>query len=76
MPIHISFRSLMKGMATQYKGIGETKCRKFTDGSQICASEKAWQVFYSYLISKGWNDEKPMPKSLNELCSDMIIYGS
>jgi len=64
MPIHVSFKSLAKGMAKQYKGQGKVKCRPFTDGTKVCASAKAWQVFYSYLNKKGWDDTKPMPKKL------------
>jgi len=61
MPIHTSFKSLVKGMKKQYKGMGKTVCRDFTDKTKICASKKAWQVFYSYLNKNRWDETKPMP---------------
>jgi len=73
MPIHTSFRSLINGMKKQYAGTGKTVCRKLIDGSQICASEKAWQVFYSYVNKKGWDEERAMPK---KNLSDLLIMSA
>jgi hypothetical protein len=37
----------------------QEKCRDFTDGSQVCASEKAWQVFFATMNKNGWDETKP-----------------
>jgi len=74
MPIHTSFKSLAKGMAKQYKGLGKRTCRSFTDGTKVCASKKAWQVFFAYLNKKGWDDTKPMPRNMT--LEDMLSLSS
>lgn len=63
-------------MASQYKG-GKQTCRPFTDDTKVCASAKAWQVFYSYLNKRGWKDTEPMPRKMTledmlELASEFI----
>ena len=65
MPIHVSYKKLIDNFKKEYKA-GETECRDFTDGTRICASKKAWQVFFAYLNKKGWDDTKPIPKELVE----------
>lgn len=73
MPIHTSYKSMVRGMAKQYKGQGSIKCRPFTDGSKVCASEKAWSVFYATIRKRKWDDTRPMPKSLSsEVILNMI----
>lgn len=76
MPIHISYRSIIRGMASHYKS-GKIICRPMSDGSKICASTKAWQVFFAYCNKKGYDETKPMPRKMSledilELASEFI----
>lgn len=64
MPIHTSWKSQAKGMGKTYKG--PTTCRKFTDGSQVCISKKAWNVFYATIKKLGGKPESPRPHKINE----------
>jgi len=52
-------------MASQYKG-GKVTCRDFTDGSKVCASTKAWSVFFATIRKHGWDEKSPRPHSVTE----------
>ena len=53
-------RSMKKTYTT-----GKVKCRDFSDGTKVCASQKAWSVFYASLKKKGLKDTSA-PKKFNE----------
>lgn len=58
---------MIRAMAKQYKE-GKTRCYKLTNGKKICASEKAWGVFFGKVTSdygKG-AETKPRTRSVNE----------
>jgi len=64
---------MIRGMAKSYRGQGKRVCRSMIDGSKVCASEKAWSVFFATIRKRKWDDTKPMPKSLSsELILNMI----
>lgn len=46
MPIHTDWVSMIRGMAKTYAGQGKIKCRDVVGGKKVCASEKAWDVFF------------------------------
>jgi len=71
MPIHVSFKSMARGMGKEYKE-GKVVCRDFTDGSKVCISEKAWSVFFATLNKKGWDESKSMPKSTSEALEEWL----
>ena len=54
---------MAKGMRKTYAGKGKVKCRPFTDGSKLCMSAKAWQVFFATINKMGADETKPRPKS-------------
>ena len=64
IPIHTSWKSQAKGMGKTYKG--PTKCRKFTDGSQVCMAKKAWSVFFATINKMGASPDKPRPHKISE----------
>ena len=48
---------------------GKKVCRKLSDGSEVCVSEKAWSIFYAW-INKHNKDET---KSLSMGSDDVIV---
>lgn len=63
MPIHTSWKSMVKGMAGSYKK-GKMKCYPFTDGSKVCMRAKAWQVFFATVNKMGADETKPRPRKV------------
>ena len=74
MPIHTSWKSMAKSMAKTYcKGATKKKCKKFTDGSQVCICQKGWSVFFASINKMGAKETQPRPsKKINEAV--MIWY--
>ncbi len=67
MPIHTSWKSMANSMKKQYKE-GKVTCRPFTDGSKVCASKRAWSLFYATvtkLVGRG-GETKSRSKKINE----------
>jgi hypothetical protein len=74
---------MIQGMGKQYKE-GERKCRKLTDGSEVCVSQKAWSVFFAK-VNKEYGsgaEERPRSRSkdvgesegeLSELEIDLLV---
>jgi len=48
MPVHASYKKMINSMGKTYK-TGKVECKKLSDGSQVCVSEKAWSVFFGWL---------------------------
>ena len=46
MPIHGDWISMIRAMAKQYK-TGPTRCYPKIGGGKVCATQKAWSVFYA-----------------------------
>ena len=63
---------MIKGMASQYKG-GKVKCRDFTDGSTVCATEKAWSIFYATLNKHKWSDTSARSVAVSETVFQQAI---
>ena len=68
MPISTSYKDMIHNFSSEYKG-GKVVCRKLTDGTSICASQKAWSVFFAYIRKKGL-DETSSPKDEKSLMLD------
>lgn len=65
---------MIRSMGKSYKK-GEIKCKDFSDGSRICVSEEAWNMFYATgtkRYGKGF-ETKPKPKSVEESFIDDIV---
>jgi len=56
---------MANNMRKQYKA-GKVKCRPFTDGTKVCASKRAWSVFFATINKMGADDSKPRPAKINE----------
>jgi hypothetical protein len=68
MPINTKYEDMIHNFSSEYKG-GKVVCRKLTDGGSICASQKAWSVFFAYIRKKGL-DETEEPKDEKSLMLD------
>jgi len=73
MPIHTSWKSMAEGMRRTYAGQGKTKCRPFTDGTKVCMSQKAWQVFFATINKMGADETKPRPHSKSTQESRKVV---
>jgi len=62
MPIHTSYKSMLKNLRSQYKE-GPVKCRPMADGTNFCMSEKAWSIFYA-TMNKHKKDETETASNL------------
>ena len=56
---------MIQNMKKQYKS-GKVTCRPFTDGSKVCASARAWSIFFATINKMGADDSKPRPEKVNE----------
>ena len=59
---------MIRGMKRTYCKGGANVCRDFSDGTKICACEKAWSVFFA-TVTKNWGrgaETKPIPKHVQE----------
>lgn len=65
MPIHVSWKSMAQSMKKKYPE-GNTKCRDFTDGKNVCMSEKAWSNFFGSISKMGGKPEKERSQSVEE----------
>lgn len=67
MPIHTTWKSMVKGMKNTYCKKGDkTKCRPFTDGTKVCLCTKAWSVFFATMRKRGWDEGSPRSKKVSE----------
>lgn len=74
MPIHTSWKPMVQSMGKQYKG--KKKCREFSDGKNVCVSEKAWSIFFA-TVTKNYSkgaEEKPRPKKTVEEADNLIEW--
>lgn len=65
MPIHVSWRSMVKSMlanASYCKRNPKRKCYPFTDGKKVCGCAGGWSVFFATVNKMGADDTKPRPK--------------
>jgi len=71
---------MIKAMAKQYPG-KKRKCYEIQGGKKICASKKAWSVFFAKLRKEGYDETKPKSvkveeserEELSELEKDILI---
>jgi hypothetical protein len=71
MPIDKSYKSMIQNFAKEYKE-GKVSCKQLSDKSNVCASETAWSVFYSYLNAHGKKDTIPWSSLDSTQTSDVI----
>ena len=65
MPIHTSWKSMVKAMLGNSKYCKKNpkrKCHKFTDGTKVCGCQGGWSVFFASVNSMKADETKPMPK--------------
>ena len=68
MPIHTSYKSMASSFIKNpkyCKNNSERTCHGFTDGSELCGCKGGWSIFFATVRKRGWDDTKPMPKSLS-----------
>jgi hypothetical protein len=65
---------MIKGMGKQYPG-SPKKCRKMSDGKDVCISKKAWNVFFATVTKRYGSgaEEKPKTKKVEETDTDYLI---
>jgi len=63
-------------MARTYAGQGKRKCYPLKGGKRICASEKAWSVFYARGNKKYGNgfETKPRAKKVSETLEEVLEW--
>jgi hypothetical protein len=66
MPIDNTWVKMIKSMEHQYSG-GKTTCRPVKGGGEVCASEKAWSVFYATMKKKGWSDKQALAMTTTDV---------
>lgn len=74
MPININWKEMIRNMGKQYRE-GKIVCRDLSDGTKVCVSEKAWNVFFATgnkLYGKGF-EVKEKPKKVEETISEEIL---
>jgi len=64
---------MAEGMRGTYK-VGPVKCRPFTDGTKVCMSKKAWQVFFATINKMGADETKPRPQKTQEATEKLIHW--
>lgn len=67
MPINVSWTDMIHAMAKQYTG-GKIRCYDLSNGKKICASKKAWSVFYAK-VTKDYGrgaETKPRDRKVSE----------
>lgn len=65
MPIHKDWVSMIKSMNKTYPD-GEKKCYDLAGGGKICASKKAWSVFFAKIKEMGKKETQPRSKNVEE----------
>lgn len=71
MPIHGSWKSMIRGLGKQHPG--EKECR-LVGGDTICVSKKAWSVFYGYIKEHNLNEKTKMPHKIEESLDIMVEW--
>jgi len=63
-------------MAKTYSGQGVNKCYDLQGGGKICASTKAWTVFYARGKKKYGSgfETKAVPKKVQETLEDVVSW--
>lgn len=76
MPIHPDWKGMIRAMARTYAGQGKRRCYPLKGGGQICASSKAWSVFFATGNKKYGEgfETKPMPKKVSESLNKLIEW--
>lgn len=76
MPIHTSWKSMVKSMLSNSKYCKRNpkrKCHKFSDGTSVCGCQGGWSVFFATVNKMGADDTKPMPKRRMEESKEKIV---
>jgi len=76
MPIHVSWKSMVKSMLgnSKYcKRNPKRKCYPFSDGTRVCGCKGGWSVFFATVNKMGADDTKPMPKKRVQESKEKII---
>jgi len=67
MPIHTSWIPMIEAMRKEYSE-GKERCYDTSDGKKICASAKAWSVFFAK-VNKDYGsgaESKPRTRTVHE----------
>lgn len=76
MPIHVSWKSMIKNMLDNFKYCKKNpkrKCYDFSDGSRMCGCKGGWNVFFATVNRMGADDTKPMPKKKKKFGESKIV---